>query len=118
MNAQMALWGRLGAQPRQLDTQSGTLMAIGSVAVDVGDAEAPEWFGIVAFGRQAEDLLRHGKGEAVSVSGRVQRRTWNSGEEERTQLQVVADSLVSSRSVRPGGRRTGAQKDESQEQEG
>jgi single-strand DNA-binding protein len=64
-----------------------------------------QWVGVVAFGRCAEDLLRHDKGELVSVSGRVQVNRWaGSDGEEREQLQVVADSIVSARTVRPAGR--------------
>lgn len=109
---QAAAYGRLGQDPRQLETRTGTLMVVGSLAVDVSDGrdaeeEAPPlWLGLVAFGRVAEDLLRHSKGELLSVSGRVQRRTWTDKTtgEEREQLQVVADSIVSARSVRPSGR--------------
>ncbi len=108
MTAQMATYGRLGNDPRSIDTKSGKPMAVASVAVDVGDSSdedaAPEWFGVVAFGGLAERLLQHGKGECISVSGRLQRRTYQdrSGEQ-RSQLQVVADNLVSARTARPSG---------------
>ncbi len=109
MTAQAALYGRLGQDPRSIDTKSGKPMAVASVAVDVGDSSddgdaAPEWFGVVAFGGLAERLLQHGKGECISVSGRLQRRTYQdrSGEQ-RSQLQVIADNLVSARTARPSG---------------
>ena len=110
MSAQIAAWGRLGSDPRSLETKTGTPMTTASLAVEVDDTGEPEWLGIVTFNRQAEELARHGKGETVSVSGRLQRRTYTTRSgEERQQLQVVADSLVSARSVRPGKRRQGQQ---------
>jgi len=109
MTAHVAIYGRLGHDPRSIDTRSGTAMVVGSLAVDVGGGSeegdaAPEWFGVVAFGGQAEKLLKHGKGECLSASGRLQRRTYTDRNgEQRVQLQVVADAIVSARTVRPGG---------------
>jgi hypothetical protein len=43
-----------------------------TVAVDVGrhgEDRDVEWFGIVAFGRVAEELARHGKGDLVEAMG-------------------------------------------------
>ena len=67
------------------------------------------WLSVLAFGRCAEDLARHAKGEPVSVSGRVRLDRYQSREgEDRETWQVLADAVVSSRSVRPwGGRRKG-----------
>lgn len=103
MTTQLAAWGRLGSDPKAIDTKSGKPMTVATIAADVGD-EAPEWFGLVAFGSQAEALAAHHKGETVSASGRVHRRKWtdNTGAE-REQLQVIADSLISARSTRPAG---------------
>lgn len=108
MTAQISIYGRLGGDPRSIDTTSGKPMTVASVAVDVGERNvedpAPEWFGIVAFGRHAEALAKHAKGECVAVSGRIQRnRFTDRNGNERVQLQVVADNLVSARTVRPGG---------------
>ncbi len=80
-----------------------------SVAVSIGEHDdSPLWVGIVAFGRVADDLLRHAKGDLISASGRVQRNSWTTqAGEKREQLQIVANSVISSRTVRPssGGRR-------------
>ena len=68
------------------------------------------WLSVLAFGRVAEDLARSAKGEPVSVSGRVRLERYVVGDgEERETWQVLADSVVSNRSVRPrgGGRRGG-----------
>jgi single-strand DNA-binding protein len=114
---QAAAYGRLGQEPKNIQTQSGKTMAAASIAVSIGEHdEPPQWMGILAFGRVADDLLRHQKGDLLSVSGRVQRSKWTtSSGEQREQLQIVADSIVSSRSARPsGGRR---QSDDSRQQQ-
>ena len=116
-NATLAVYGRLGTDPREHATRKGGAMATASLAVDVPDRsrEAEEgatetlWFSIVAFGRSAEDLARHAKGDPVSVSGRLQFSQYTTRDgETREQWQILADALVSARSVRPGsGRRKG-----------
>ena len=116
-NATLAVYGRLGSDPREHSTRTGGAMATASLAVNVPDrsrdagegAEAALWFNVVAFGRQAEDLARHSKGDPVSVSGRLQFSRWTDRDcDEREQWQVLADALVSARTVRPrGGRRKG-----------
>jgi single-strand DNA-binding protein len=100
-------YGRLGQDPKKINTQSGNAMAVTSIAVNIGDHDTPpQWMGIVAFGKVAEDLLKHHKGDMVSASGRVQRSNWTGQNgEKKEQLQIVADSLVSSRLARPGGSR-------------
>ena len=117
MSAQVAAYGRLGADPQARTAQSGKAWATASLAVDLGagdDQEAPpQWFGIVAFGRVAETLCRHSKGDLVGVSGRLQRNSWTDKQgNEREQLQVIADAIVSARTVRPGGGRRQARESE------
>ena len=70
------------------------------------DAEGTLWLTVLAFGGVADELARHSAGDPVSVSGRLQlsRYVTNDGEA-REGWQVIADSVVSSRSVRPGGGR-------------
>ncbi|HEX2796054.1 MAG TPA: single-stranded DNA-binding protein [Immundisolibacter sp.] len=66
--------------------------------------------GIVAFGKLADLLLRHAKGDLLSASGRMQVRRWTDTDGTgREQLQLVADALVSARTVRPGGGRKRAE---------
>jgi single-strand DNA-binding protein len=100
-----AAYGRLGQDPRSITTQSGKPMAAASMAVAVAEQDAPPlWVSILAFGKVAEDLLRLQKGDMVSVSGRVQRSNWTGNDGvKHEQLQIVADSLVASRLVRPRG---------------
>ena len=109
MSGQVALYGRLGDAPIERTSQAGKLWATASLAVDLSDGrqDAPsQWFGVVAFGRQAESLIRHGKGDLIGVSGRLQLSVWTDEDgNQRTKLQVVADTIMSARTVRPGGRR-------------
>ena len=112
MTAQIAAYGRLGQNPRVHETRSGQAMTTASLAVTVearGDVEDERtlWLGVAAFGRVAEDLARHAKGDPVSLSGRLQlsRYTTRDGEA-RESWQCIADAVVSSRCVRPrSGRR-------------
>ena len=108
MSAAIAIYGRLGSDPAGRQSQAGNPWATVSIAVDLGkgDDEATMWFSVIAFGRVAETLCRHRKGDLLSVSGRLQlnRRTDRDGAERET-LQVVADAMFSARSVRPGGGR-------------
>lgn len=90
-------------------------MVVSSVAVDVsrggeGQEPPPLWVGLVAFGRVAETLLKQKHGDLISASGRVQMNRWEDKEgNSREQLQVIADSIISARAIRPGGgRRSGA----------
>ena len=117
MSAQIAAYGRLVADPRPIETRTGKPMTAARLAVNVearinGESEAEEtlWLSVLAFGRVAEDLARSAKGEPVSVSGRVRLERHVAGDgEERETRQVLADAVVSSRSVRPrGGRRGGS----------
>jgi single-stranded DNA-binding protein len=98
-----AIYGRLGGDPKRLETNSGKLMVVGSMAVTLPmrDEEHTTWMGLVAFGKAAEALNRQEKGDLVSVSGRCQMNIWNDGAKQ--QMQVV-DSIVSAGSIRPGGR--------------
>ena len=71
------------------------------------------WLSVLAFGRQAEALAKHRKGELLSVAGNMQVSQWTGQNGETRQgWQVIADSVISARTVRPGGKTrktTGAQ---------
>lgn len=111
MTAHVALYGRLGEEPKEIATSSGAPMAAASLAVAIEEHGVedppPLWVGVLAFGRLAEELLRHHKGDLLSVAGRLRRKRWTDREgREREQLELLADALVSARTVRPaGGRR-------------
>jgi single-strand DNA-binding protein len=109
MTASAAIYGRLGRDPEQRTSQAGNPWATATLAVNLAedDDAPPVWFGVTAFGKVAEILCKHSKGDLISVSGRLKLNRWRGQDgEEREQLQIVADSIVSARSVRPsGGRR-------------
>ena len=116
-NATLAVYGRLGSDPREHETRKGGAMATASLAATLdcrvqGEPEPEDgtlWLNVVAFGRVAEDLCRCSKGDPVSVSGRLQLSRYVTRDgEERESLACIADSVVSARTVRPrGGRRKG-----------
>jgi len=109
MTTQLAGHGRLGNDPKAIETKSGKPTVVATIAADAGDEE-PLWLGLVAFGSQADTRAKHAKGDHVSVSGRIQRRTYTDRQgAEQTQLQLVADSIISARSVQPdtGGQNCG-----------
>ena len=110
MTAHISAYGRLGADPAQRQSQAGKLWVTASLAVALADdADAPpQWFQLVAFGRVAETLARHAKGDLVSVSGRLQLNRWRDSDgKDHERLQIVADTMMSAKSVRPaGGRRS------------
>lgn len=104
-----ACYGRLGNDPKSISTKTGKSMAVGTVAVELQDRQNEAhtiWVGVVCFGRTAEALLKHGRGDLVSICGRTQYNAYTNGKGEAVeQLQVIADSVVSARTVRPGGKR-------------
>ena len=116
-NATLAVYGRLGSDPREHTTRTGGAMATARLAVDVpdrsqgaeGGATETLWLRVTAFGRVADDLLLCAKGDPVSASGRLQFSRYQAHDgDEREQWAIVADALVSARTVRPrGGRRKG-----------
>lgn len=71
------------------------------------DGQATLWPGVLAFGKQADVLAKHQKGDLVSVSGQLQINQWT-GQDGSTHsgYAMVADSVISARTVRPGGGRS------------
>ena len=58
------------------------------------------------FFRQTDQLAGYEKGNVISVSGTMQVSQWTGQNGETRQgWQVIADSVISARSVRPGGKR-------------
>ncbi|EPD7832494.1 single-stranded DNA-binding protein, partial [Escherichia coli] len=97
--------------PQLKTTSKGTQMAMASMAVPLpcsqaDDGTATMWLSVLAFGRQADALARHHKGELVSVAGNMQVSQWTGQNGETRQgWQVIADSVISARAARPGGNR-------------
>jgi single-stranded DNA-binding protein len=116
MSAQIAVHGRLVADPMEHQTQSGVEMATGRLAVsvpcrDADDGYATLWLTVVAFSRQAGLLLKHQKGDLISTSGQMQVTQWTDQDNaQREGMQLLADTVISARTVRPGGSRKKTEK--------
>ena len=110
MTAQISAYGRLVADQNTRTTGKGTNMAMARLAVSLPcnaaeDGQATFWLGVLAFGKQADALARHVKGDLVSVAGNMQLNQWT-GKDGGTQqgYQVIADSVLSAITARPGGK--------------
>ena len=111
MTAQMAAYGRIAADIQTKTTSNDNHMAFTRLAVSLPcraaeNGEVTMWLGVTAFGKQADALARHQKGDLVSVSGQLQVNQW-SGQDGGTQsgYALVADSVISARTARPGGKK-------------
>ncbi|EPA9401728.1 single-stranded DNA-binding protein [Escherichia coli] len=109
MTAQIAAYGRLVDDPQVKQTSKGTAMTLARMAVPCSqaqDGQATLWLSVLAFGKQADALARHEKGDLISVAGNMQISQWTGQNGEiRQGWQVIADSVISARSARPGGKR-------------
>ncbi|EPY5153379.1 TPA: single-stranded DNA-binding protein [Klebsiella variicola subsp. variicola] len=110
MAAQISAYGRLVADPETRTTGKGTSMAMARLAVVLpcnaaDNGEATFWLGVIAFGKQADALAKHHKGDLVSVAGNMQVNQWM-GQDGGTQqgYQVIADNVLSARTVRQSGK--------------
>ncbi|STF94844.1 putative single-stranded DNA-binding protein (SSB) (Helix-destabilizing protein) [Escherichia coli] len=109
MTAQIAAYGRLVDDPQVKQTSKGTPMTLVRMAVSVpchnaDDGQATLWLAVTAFGKQADHLAKHQKGDLISVAGNMQISQWTGQNgETRQRWQVIADSVISARTVRPGG---------------
>ena len=108
----LSVYGRLGREPRPITTKTGKAMTVASLAVTVPSREdgetvdATQWLSVTAFGRIADDLAALGKGDMVAVIGRAQLNRYQAQDGgAREDLGLVADSLVSARTSRPGKRK-------------
>ncbi|EEQ8489466.1 single-stranded DNA-binding protein [Escherichia coli] len=111
MTAQIAAYGRLVDDPQVKQTSKGTPMTLARMAVSLPcsqaqDGQATLWLSVLAFGKQADQLAGHEKGNVISVSGTMQISQWTGQNGETRQgYQVIADSVISAKTVRPGGSR-------------
>ncbi|WP_233967579.1 single-stranded DNA-binding protein [Pectobacterium polaris] len=114
MTAQISAYGRLVADVQSRTTSNGNSMSFTRMAVPLPcqkaeNGEATFWLAVTAFGKQADALAKHQKGDMMSVSGNMQITQWTDGHGNvQTSYQVIADSVVSARTVRPGGRKGAA----------
>ncbi len=111
MTAQIAAHGRLVDEPQVKQTSKGTPMTLARMAVSLPcsqaqDGQATLWLSVMAFGRQADFLAKHQKGDLISVAGNMQISQWTGQNGETRQgYQVIADSVISARTARPGGKK-------------
>ncbi|EFN0499360.1 single-stranded DNA-binding protein [Escherichia coli] len=111
MTAQIAAYGRLVDDPQVKQTSKSTPMTLARMAVSLPcsqaqDGQATLWLSVLAFGKQADQLAGHEKGNVISVSGTMQISQWTGQNGETRQgYQVIADSVISAKTVRPGGSR-------------
>ncbi len=105
-----SVYGRLGADPVERETRNGKAMVTVSLAVSAGRPDADEetvWFSLAAFGRAAETLARHVKGDLIAAMGPLHRTRFTGRDgQEREGWSLTVESIVSARTVRPGGGRT------------
>jgi single-strand DNA-binding protein len=106
---QVSVHGRLGADPVERQTRNQKIMITASIAVSAGrpgEPEVTEWFGLLGFGKVGELLARHHKGDIIAVMGPMTRSTFVGRDgAERTSWSLTAETLISARTIRPGGRR-------------
>ena len=104
-----SIYGRLGADPVERETRNGKAMVTVSLAVSAGRPDADEetvWFSLAAFGRAAETLARHAKGDLLAAMGPLHRTRFTGRDgQEREGWSLTVESVVSARTVRPGGAR-------------
>ena len=104
----VSAYGRLGQDPRRIETKTGKAMCVTSMAVDLYDKDGEshtQWLNVVGFGKIADLLGKQKKGDLASISGRCQINRWTKGDgQEQEQLSIIVDSIISSRAVRPGGK--------------
>lgn len=111
MTAQISAYGRLVADVQNRTTSNGNQMAFTRMAVTLPcqkaeNGEATFWLAITAFGKQAEALAKHQKGDMVSLAGNMQVNQWTGNDGgTQTGYQVIADSVISARTARPGGKK-------------
>ncbi len=108
-----SIYGRLGADPVERQTRNGKAMVTASLAVSAGRPDADEetvWFSLAAFGRAAETLARHAKGDLLAAMGPLHRTRFTGRDgQERQGWSLTVESVVSGRTVRPGGGRKRAE---------
>lgn len=92
------LLGRLGADPQQKTTKSGTVLATFRMATDhLRDGErVTQWHSVVCFGKTAEATVRFcQKGKEVLVEGHVEYREYEDKEgNRRFTTEIVAQSVT------------------------
>ena len=108
-----SIYGRLGADPVARQTKNDKLMVTASLAVSAGRPDADEetqWFNLIAFGRVAETLARHFKGDLLAAMGPLYRSRFTGRDgAEHEGWSLTVEAIMSARTVRPSGGRKRAE---------
>lgn len=111
MTAHIAAHGRLVSDVQSKATTNGNSMALARMAVSLpchaaDDGQSTFWLAVTAFGKQADFLAKHGKGDLISISGSMNISQWKGQDGQvNTGYQVLVDSVISAKTVRSGGSR-------------
>jgi len=104
-----SIYGRAGGNPVSRETKNGQTIVTISLAVNVARRDEPEeteWISILGFRRVGDELGRHGKGDLLAAMGRLYRRRFTGRDgQERESWSLLADAVMSARTVRPSGGR-------------
>ncbi|RUS02758.1 single-stranded DNA-binding protein [Pectobacterium polaris] len=98
MTAQISAYGRLVVDVQSRTTSNGNTMSFTRMAVPLPcqkeeNGEATFRLAVTAFGKQADALAKHQKGDLMSVSGNMQITQWTDGNgNAQTGYQVIADT--------------------------
>lgn len=118
MYSKAILIGRLTRDPELRYTPKGTPVASFSLAVNYRYKQTDEmkdevsFIDIVVFGKLAEFCGQYlNKGTAVIVDGRLQQRRWESDGQQKSKIEVVAQSV----NFLPGSKRGAAEESSSGE---
>jgi single-strand DNA-binding protein len=102
-------YGRIGAEPVQRETRAGKPICTASLAVNVakqGEEPSTEWINLAAFGAVGEALAQHEKGDLLTAMGTLTRSKFTGRDgQERAGWNLLVESLLSPRAVRPSGTR-------------
>jgi len=90
----VALVGRVSNDPIIRTTQSGGKVASFGIAVSRQKKEETDFFNVVAWDKTADFIDKYiVKGRLISVTGRLQQKTWESEGQKRHSVEVIADSV-------------------------
>jgi single-strand DNA-binding protein len=100
MYNRIILIGNLTKDPELRYTPQGTPVASFRIAVNSRYKQADEaredtlFIDVVTFGKQAETCSQYlGKGKSVLVEGRLQERRWESEGQQRSKVEVIAQTV-------------------------
>lgn len=100
MYNRIILIGNLTKDPELRYTPQGTPVATFRIAVNSRYKQADEaredtlFIDVVTFGKQAETCSQYlGKGKSVLVEGRLQERRWESEGQQRSKVEVIAQTV-------------------------